>query len=362
MRRASITILILCISICLAAPAAIAETVNSEQGLTLQQAVEQALKYDRGLKKAEAVVERTEYLREEAGDRVQFTPIMGEFYDPITEVNWNMLLSADLTWRMSKKMLEADRDALVLRTCKGYWDVQAAQGKLVVQERLEQQALLNLQNARVGLQTGTIAPYQVATADAAWQQAKYNLGATGQELENAYSLFNQLLGLKADERLVLTDMPAYEPLEINSLNYEVARVIADSPSTWLAQQKVTLQEWAADMMFSSGEYTPYKARQIAVDQAELDAASAEDLMEQVTRSLYHTTKGLEDAYSAAEEALKTAQENLRIVNVKYDVGMATKADVVAAEVAVAQVEHSLADLTRQHAYLKLAFEKPWAAN
>ncbi|MBC7324281.1 MAG: TolC family protein, partial [Moorella sp. (in: Bacteria)] len=142
----------------------------------------------------------------------------------------------------------------------------------------------------------------------------------------------------------------------------VRRVIEDSPSTWLAQQRVTLQKWAADMALFTGEYNPYKARQIAVDQAELDAASAEDLMEQVTRNLYYTTKSLEESYRAAEEDLKMARESLRIAEVKFDVGMATRAEVMAAEIAVAQAEQALNDLTRQHAYLKLAFEKPWAAS
>ncbi|MGI9861193.1 hypothetical protein SDD30_07400 [Moorella naiadis] len=42
--------------------------------------------------------------------------------------------------------------------------------------------------------------------------------------------------------------------------------------------------------------------------------------------------------------------------------MATKADIVAAEMAVSQAQLNLDSLIRQHAYMKLAFEKPWAAS
>ncbi|MGI9862810.1 hypothetical protein SDD30_15640 [Moorella naiadis] len=112
--------------------------------------------------------------------------------------------------------------------------------------------------------------------------------------------------MDAGEKPILVDNPKYEPLEITNLNYEVEKVIENSPSIWLAQQKVTLQKWAADMMFFTGQYTPYQARQIAVDQAKLDAANASDLMKMVTRQLYYTTKSLEESYQAALEAEKNS--------------------------------------------------------
>jgi len=36
-----------------------------------------------------------------------------------------------------------------------------------------------------------------------------------------------------------------------------------------------------------GEYTPYDARKIEVEQAELNAASAKKIMEEITLSLYY---------------------------------------------------------------------------
>lgn len=363
MRRLNIILLLtVVLSIGFMVPPVLGETNRSTSTLSLQQAIELAIQHDKGLRKAELEVERTEKLREAAADKINFTPLMGSIYDETTQVNWNNLLSADLTWRMSKKSLEAERDSLVLKTCKSYWNVQTAQEKVALQEKLEQQAFINLQNVRAGLQAGTAAPYQMVEAEGSWQQAKNNLKAARQALEDAYNTFNQLVGLDTTERPLLMDEPVFDPLEVDNLDYMVRKVIEESPSTWLAQQEVTLQKWAADMALFTGEYNPYKARQIAVDQAELDAANAEDLMEKVTRNLYFTIKSLEESYKAAEEALKTARESLRIAKVKFDVGMATRAEVVSAEINVAQAEQALNDLTRQHAYLKLAFEKPWAAS
>ncbi|GAF25573.1 outer membrane protein [Moorella thermoacetica Y72] len=362
MRRLGFLLIGLLLVFAFAVPVASAESKSKVTTLTLQQAINLALQNDKGLQKAEKEIDRTKELRDNAADNVDFTPVMGSSYDPNYELSWNNLLSADLAWQMSKKNLEASRDAVVLKTCKSYWDVQAAKEKVAVQQKLEQQALLNLQNARAGLQAGTIAPSAIVAAEGQWQQAKNNLEAAQHALDDAYNSFNQQVGLDASERPVLADAPTYEPLDIADLDHEVARVVASSPSVWLAQQKVTLEQWAADMMFFTGQYTPYKAREIAVDQAQLDAASAQELMEMVTRQLYYTTKSLEEAYQAAQEALKMAQENLRVTQVKYNAGMATKSDIVAAEVAVNQAQLNLGDLIRQHAYMKLAFEKPWAAS
>ncbi|WP_434075888.1 TolC family protein [Moorella naiadis (nom. illeg.)] len=91
---------------------------------------------------------------------------------PSYELNWNNLLSADLAWQMSKKSLEANRDALVLKTCKSYWDVQSAQEKVDVQRKLEQQALLNLQNVRAGLQAGTVPPSAIVAVEGQWNRLK----------------------------------------------------------------------------------------------------------------------------------------------------------------------------------------------
>lgn len=113
-------------------------------------------------------------------------------------------------------------------------------------------------------------------------------------------------------------------------------------------------------MFYTGEYKPYLARKIEVEQAELDAASTKKLFDQITRSLYYGAKSLEEAYAGAQEGLTVAEENLRVAKAKQKVGMATVADVAAAEKAVAEARSALLQLACQHAYMKLAFAKPWA--
>ncbi|WP_338825985.1 hypothetical protein MTBGP_26500 [Moorella thermoacetica] len=338
-------------------------TNASEATLTLQQAIEMGLKYDRGVKVAEAEIDRTKYIRDDAADKIDFYAVPGATnYSQEYQVSWNSLLNADLSWQMSKKTLESTRDALVLKICQSYWNVQTAEDKVRTQELIEQQALATLQNARAGLRAGTVAPSEVVYAETQWQQAKNNLEAAQHNLNDAYSALNQLIGLDSGSRPRLVEMPEYEPLKVDNLESEVERIVSSSPSVWLAQQKVTIQEWAADMMMFTGQYEPYKAREIAVDQAELNAANTKEIMKQVTRSFYYATMEIEKSYEAAKEGLRKAEENLRVAKAREDAGTAIKTDVMTAEVAVAQAQQAINELTRQHAYMKLAFQKPWAAS
>jgi outer membrane protein TolC len=88
--------------------------------------------------------------------------------------------------------------------------------------------------------------------------------------------------------------------------------------------------------------------------------SAEQMYETIVRSLYYTILSLEESAQIAGEAVKLAEESLRLAKLRYDLGMAIRADVTAAEQELAQARSNYNELVVQHTYMKLAFEKPWA--
>jgi outer membrane protein TolC len=333
------------------------ETVTPE--VTLEEAIVAALKNNESVKKAGLEVDRTEELRNYRGDQLTYAPT-GPPGSALVEVPWSNLLLADLTWRMSKKSLTAGQDGVVLDTCNKYWNVLQAQEKVKAAEVALASAERQLKAARalysVGLNTRT----GLTAAEAQQRSAAAGLASAKNDLESAFDVINRAIGLWPDDRPVLTDTVEFTPLDINDLDREVRKVLDSAPTVWLAQEKVTLQKYLEDMMFYTGEYRPYQARKIEVEQAELDAASTRKLFDQITRSLYYGAKSIEEAYAGAQEGLKVAEENLRVAQVKQKVGMVTTTDVLVAEKAVAEAHSALLQLACQHAYTKLAFAKPWA--
>ncbi|MEN6462819.1 MAG: TolC family protein, partial [Syntrophomonas sp.] len=182
------------------------------------------------------------------------------------------------------------------------------------------------------------------------------------DLDKAFVAFNQVIGLNSDDRPLLTDTVEYKPLEIKSLDYEVASVLENSPTVWLAEQNVNMQEYLKDMAFYTGSYRPYEIRQKEMEQVQLDVASTKKATEQATRSSYYAIKSLEDSYPGALQNVKVAEENLRITKTKFDIGMATVADVASMEKALADAQYTVFQMTVNHEYMKLAFHKPWAAS
>ncbi|WP_406677224.1 TolC family protein [Moorella sp. ACPs] len=340
---------------------------NGESGesqvISLEKAVSMAVQNDKGLKSALQEIERTRSLRESAQENVNFTPVEGGYggpYGPQIEASWLQLLGADLNYRMSQRTYQANLDALALKVCKAYWDVQVAQQKVAVQEKAKQQALLNLQNTRAAVQAGTAASSSLAVAENLWRQAEDGLTAARHSLDNAYTVFNNLVGLDANARPILNEQPSYSPLQVANLEYEVQRVLEHDPNVWKAQQNIDVKRWSAEMMYSSGSYTPYDARQAELKQAEYNLENVKESMAKATRSLYYQVKSVEENYGAAVAALEAAREKLRVEQAKAAAGMNTKAEVVAAELDVAKAQATVDELVRNHAYLKLAFEKPWA--
>lgn len=341
-------------------PAAAIEPIPARPEISLNEAISRALLNSKEVRKAEKEIDRTEALKEHADAQLDYIPTYATG-TALVEIPWANMLAADLTWQMSKKSADAAVDATALGTCDKYWDVLRASEKveaarLGVQSADHQRAISMLSRS-----VGIISPFNLEQVNLKLTEAEVNLATAENDLENAYAVFNQAIGLNPWDRPVLTDDEiVFKPLEIENLQREISRVKATSPSLWLAREKVTMQKYLKDMMLYTGEYRPYQARKMEYEQAELDAMSAEQLYETIVRNLYYTILSLEESAQIAGEAVQLAEESLRLTKLRYDLGMAIKADVTQAEQELAQARSNYNELVVQHNYMKLAFEKPWA--
>lgn len=368
LKRIVARLLAVCLIPCLlagaAAPVAWAKEPATPE-ITLNQAISLALEHNEGVRKAERDIDRTEELKDYAADQLDYIPV-SPIANAATEVAWNSFLTADLSWQVSKTSLTQAQDGLALDTCNKYWGVLRAQEAVKAAEVTQKSAQLQLRKVQAGARAGLVTQADLLAAQAGSKGAQAQLATTRNDLETAYTAFNQQVGLWPEDRPVLSDTVPFELLEIDNLDYEVASVLDVAPSVLMADQAVNLKKYQEDIMLytsvltGAASYKPYKARQIEVEQAELDAASVRKAMEKLTRDLYYGIRSLEEAYAGAQEMLKSAEENLRVARVKLEVGMITTSEVAAMEKDVADARFALLDLACQHGLLKLGFQKPWA--
>lgn len=328
--------------------------------LTLNDAVTKALANSKSVKNAAVEVDSTRILRDQKAEDVGFI---------LTEPSGNLsidaafanLLTTDLTWQMSYKTLTVQQDSVALGACKKYWDVQQSLVALDAARTSLKQADQDILKARVSQRVGLISNADLIAAEAKYASAKGSLDKAQNDLETAYTALNQAIGLASGDRPVLVEELTFTPLDKDvNLDVAVNHTLQKSPSIWLANEKVNIQKYAKESIYFTGSYTQYEVRNNNVTQAVNDYASTKEAAETLTRNLYYSVRTLEENYPAAEQAVKLAEENLRVGQVKYQVGMATRADVAALETALAQARQSLLQIKANHAYYKLAFDKPWA--
>jgi len=349
--------LVLCLGIGIMAPIAVAKE-PAQPEISLQQAIDKALATNEGIKKADKEVDRTSELRDYSADQLDYAPT-GPATTSAAASPWLSLISADLSWQTSKRSLTTQEDSVIISVCNKYWTILKDQEKVKVAELGVKTALMQMQNAQAGKRVGTLDDVSLLGVETQYKAALTTLSTAQNDLDTAYNSFNNLIGLWSIDRPVLTDSVQYKPIEVANLDNEVARVLETSPTIWSKEDTVAMQKNQKSISIYSSAYQPYKAREITVEQAELDLASAKKTAEQTTRSTYYAIITMEDNYAKTQESLKVAEEDLRIAKVKFDVGMATSTDVITAEKAVADLRSSLVDMACAHEYTKLTFEKPW---
>lgn len=331
----------------------------SQPEITLNQAIAMALDESNAITKAEHQVQMNESSYDDAVDNLDFIPIAPG--TAVVESAYAQTLSANLIWQISQKSLTAEQDKTVLDTCNKYWAVLNAQAKLDLAQASLDYVQVQLINARASERVGMLANSDLIAAEAQVEMTKASLAVARNDLDGAYIALNQQVGLWAEDRPVLVDTVEYVPVEVADINYEVARVLSSAPAVWQAEQAISMQNILQKMAFYSGSYTSYENRKLEVVDAELDAATTKQTFEKLTYDIYNNIMSLEESYAAALQSEKVAAENYRIKELKFQLGMITQADLTSAKNDCLTAENNLFNLACQHAYLKLIFEKPWAA-
>jgi len=328
--------------------------------MTLQQAVGRALAINSALRLAEYDIDRAYEVRQFAADKVRYIPTGPA--TPEAEAAFNTLLQVDMGWQMAQKSYTAQEDTVVMAVYQAYNGVLGAREKVNSAQIAVESAEWQKKLAVAGNRAGTVSNMTMVQADAALSGGRAALDAACQSLDDAYQKFNQLVGLWPEDRPVLTDQPVYSPLTIDNLDTEVERAIEANPAVWLAGRKIDLAEISLNLynFTDPNRIEPYQARKIDVDKALVSASDIQEQARKLVRSLYYAARQMEGQYTGVLEQVKIAEEALRVTRLKYDLGMATRAEVVRAEASLANARQSLVDITCQHEILKMAFRKPWA--
>ncbi|MBC7074789.1 MAG: TolC family protein [Syntrophomonadaceae bacterium] len=359
MCRVLLWIMVFCLSVGILPATCLAEDINPDS-LTIEEAVNLALSNSKELEKASLEVDAAKVTRDEAWDA--HNAVLMQTYIPGQDMYLSvptgqeldgLVYTTNFAWLAKKKEYEAKVDSVVLSVHQKYCNVLTAREKVESQRLAVQRDEEKLRIAKLRYQLGlnTVSDVSRAKMQVADSQAK--LETAEKELEQRYIELAEYLGLPEDSRPTLVDEIEYASLEVENVDNQIDSIASNSPSVWVAEEAVRLEKQ------TYGKINSYDLDKVELDKAEVGVDITKKNIREITRNIYYAIKQLEDSYTAALEAVQAAEEALRVAQLMFDVGMATEADVLNAEAALASARYALNNLVCQHELLKMAFEKPW---
>jgi|GEM_PF-2550120 len=333
---------------------------STDQNLTLDvnQAVNMALKNSTALKTADYNVERANEVQEAADLKVIYIPTSPS-NSPTADAYYTGAVSASISARMAVKTKTVEEDRVVLTAVRDYNSLLNA---IADQEYAKQNVattLMQYNNNRISYDLGIVSSSQLIGYQASYQAAKAGLDRANLALDKAYLTFNSLLGLPIASRPVLSEKPAYSALKLASADAKISGILDQCPTVWLAEQSAKLANLQASL-WNAASNTPYEAQIIDTKKAELTASDTRTQMRDLINGLYNGIEQSEAAYDIYSQQVKAQTETVRVKRIMFDLGMATKYDVMSAELLLADYQRTLNSTINNHEYLEMAFEKPWA--
>jgi outer membrane protein TolC len=347
------------------APAALAaeEAEGETAGLTIEQAVSMALEYNKDLKSQNIDIEKSQEIRNLTSDAVKFVPT-----SPTSDAAYNAymgLVQADISLQMLKKSRSTTEDQIAYSVLRTYLDLLGALENYDYQKKSMEYEQLSLNIARITYGVGMLSDLGLEQANTKFKAAQASFAGAEVSLTGAYQNFNKNVGLSTEERPELAERPEYSAIDLKeeNLEAEIGRVVQLNPQIWQLDQQVTLAHlsWVLYEPSSGNTSQSSYTKTLDIDKAELSADKARISAKEALRSVYNSIRQLEESYPAQLESIKTLESNLRLTQVRYDLGMATQSEVKKAELDLWNQQKSLNTSIYQHELLKISFAKPWAA-
>jgi outer membrane protein TolC len=333
------------------------------QQLTLQQALSMAMatspsliSSSYGIDQAKnKVIQQTEPIT--GLSNLTFTPSGNT--STATEGAFNTLVAANLSWQQAQKANQAGQDTVTYQVYSAYYTILQDEEALNAEQQSFNLEDLTQRVTNLEYQVGYTSQDAVVQENQKYAAAQATLATDQASLDTDYQKFNQLVGLATDDRPVLTDQPTFAPLVIGSLDAEVSRVLASDVNISNAQNTVTEQQ--EGMTIVSQDPAANAASADTLGEAQQNLVNEQNNVSQWERNTYYSIQNLESSQDSLQQALTTAETNLQMYQVEYNVGIATKIDLETAQSSLTSAQLALLKNTVSHQLDVMTFETPWAA-
>ncbi|MGE5418090.1 MAG: stalk domain-containing protein [Acidobacteriota bacterium] len=283
--------------------------------INIQQAIDWAFASDPAVKKADMDVEVASLQRDKlALQNYYFIPS-----GPISAADQAVVKSyqqSEITLKTAQKAQRIQKDVISDSIIAKYIAVIKAKDSL----DLSQLTLTTLQKQKIvrkiSKDVGMMSQFDWDTMERGIAQAEEGLKASQSSYTTACTALNEAMGKNKADNYEILSTPIADTVLRDSLDKETTSAIENSSSVWVAEQNVKNQEIAQQWV----QTTPSDIAAIQFDQSKMDYETARKNARTTVESAYFGLDSLEKQIAADKIGLATAQNNLRIAEVKYNIG------------------------------------------
>lgn len=207
-------------------------------------------------------------------------------------------------------------------------------------------------------QLGLESEYNRSMAEKQLEQQRKQMEQLKKTLDNSYIQLNRLIGEEETNRSELEYKITFNPIEEKDLEGYINKKLNKDPYLKIQEQSVISARYALQL-YSDRVTDTYQSRRSQLDKAEYNASDSKQAMEESLRTTYNQILQLEEQYQSNQLDFEKAQEQLKVVQTQYELGMIIEADLKQAEIAVAQAQFTLDSTAMQHDQLIFLFNRPY---
>ncbi|SET22133.1 Outer membrane efflux protein [Natronincola peptidivorans] len=332
--------------------------------LTYEEALEMALRRSYTARNAAADVERSQELRDQSAQDLRYSRPEGpgnDIQDLIARQELQMYLARETSLGMSKRQLEIINENIGFEINSIFNEIIKTENELELLDTQINTMGKKIQTMNLMVNNGLRSKLDYTTLNNQYQEVLKQQDILKKALDNQYIKLNKAIGLDEKERRLISKEINYEPLEELDIDLHINRMIARDPYIWNLEQQISLSQNRLSLYTYNANQEPYRALQIDKTKAENNVNSAKQNLRESLRLRYNQIQQLETQYRIQELKLKEANENFTILELRFELGMITKNDLLETETQLKSLEVALKNIIIQHEELKQLIAKPYLA-
>lgn len=290
---------------------------QESSSLSIQDALDMAYQNNPDLLKATLKVDKAKIQRDDAARAVTWIPT-GGLISPVYQQVFNSYQQAEINWDAAKKARDAEKDRLTQ-------EVIAAYAQAIKDYNTMETTRLNLENMKEQRKVNSLAKEVGYSSEHDYNKFKSGLKGLDKGFEAAKAKYESsvaslvvLLGKTQGWDPELTSRVVLNRYKRNEMSVEINRALSESV---LVMQEKALLDIAENQQHWILPGVSSDTRKIDLGLAEIDYDQAKRSAWATMEGLYHGIDALEGQIEAAQIAYQTAQEDLEIAQLKYELGM-----------------------------------------